>query len=168
MQPGGEAVKAAWGSADLMAQSSVNAALGLVFFMPLARLISKDQMGVYAALVSSVGLFQTVGVFGLNFAAARFVPKLLGEDKGREGGAAALRIVQLTALFSFAAFLAYYAFADSLSLFLVKSAMWGRIFRLGAWVVFVGGLSLVSDALMQGSRSSGGCAREPPFLLSTA
>jgi len=150
VQPGVEAVKAARGSIDLMAQSSVNAALGLVFFMILARLISKEEMGVYAALIASIGLFQTFGVFGLNFAAARFVPKLVGENKTPEVGAAALRIVELTAFFSLAASLVYYFLSPHLSLFLTKSSIHSGMFQLASFVVFTGGVAAVSDALMQG------------------
>jgi O-antigen/teichoic acid export membrane protein len=57
-------------------QSGLNTALALVLFMTLARVIPRPEMGIYAGLTITYGLFQTVGAMGLNVAAAHFIPRL--------------------------------------------------------------------------------------------
>jgi len=55
--PDSVAVKTARGSVELIAQGMANIFLGPIFFIVLARMITKEEMGVYAVLTMSYSLF---------------------------------------------------------------------------------------------------------------
>ena len=135
---------------SLMIQSALNSALGLIFFILLARLITKSEMGVYAALMSTYGVFVVVGTFGLTGAAARFIPKLVAEGSSGKASSAAITIIKISILSSLIASAFYLVFAPHFSLVFTKSAVYADLFRLASIVVVTQSLSFVVDGLMQG------------------
>jgi O-antigen/teichoic acid export membrane protein len=150
LEPSADVLKTARGSVSLMVQSALNSALGLIFFVLLARLITKTEMGVYAALISTYGVFVVVGTFGLTGAAARFIPKLTAEGSPGKASSAAMTIVKIGVLSSLAASVVYLVLAPYFSLVFAKSIVYADLFRLASIVVVTQALSSFVDGLMQG------------------
>jgi len=65
----------------LMANSGVNAVLGLVFWVVVARLYSVEEVGLGSALISAGILLSFIGTLGLGFGIIRFLPS--SNDKAR-------------------------------------------------------------------------------------
>ena len=113
-----EAARTVGGSVALAFQSAVNSVLGLVFFIFLARLISQAEMGIYASLLLAMALFQTVGPLGLPVAAARFIPKSMGEGRNDQVSIYVTSIVVVSFVSGIALSVALSFLSTSLSLFL--------------------------------------------------
>lgn len=145
-----EVVRTVRGSVTLGLQSSANTVLGMVFFVILARLISVEEMGVYAALTFAYGFLGVVGSFGLQIAGARFVPKLLAENKKDEAAAAAKRIVVLGSFASLAVTAVAYLSAPALSSHLAKSLDYVPLFQMNSLVVLTTVTAAIIDGLLLG------------------
>ena len=145
-----EAVRTAVGSAGLVVQGAVNSVLGLVFFIFLARFVSPVEMGVYASLLLATALFQTVGPLGLPVAAARFIPKSIGERRNDQVSIFATNIVIVSFVSATAFAVALCYLATPLSLFLTKSARYDNVFELASVAVFFNIPVANLDAIMQG------------------
>jgi len=143
-------LKTAKGSLGFILQNSINSLLGLGFFIILARMISKDEMGIYAGLAVTYALFQTSGLTGLSATAARFVSKHLAEGDFITASASAKRILQLGAIFSIMASIVYYIISPYLSLIIAKSFNYTSLFKITSLTIFTSSFSLVIDGLMQG------------------
>ncbi len=152
MKSSSDSIIAFKGSIQLAGQYIINTVMALVFFIFLARLVSKAEMGVYAALIFSYMLFQTVGTLGLNVAAAHFVPKFFAEDKHKIASGAAKSIIFFSFSSSLLLGLAYFFLSPFLSFTLTKTYEYANLFRLTSLVVFFVSLSVVMDGLMQGVR----------------
>ena len=131
-----EAARTVGGSVALAFQSAVNSVLGLVFFIFLARLISQAEMGIYASLLLAMALFQTVGQLGLPVAAARFIPKSIGEGRNDHVSIYVTSIIVVSFVSAIALSVALCFLATSLSLFLTKCAEYGDVFALASVAVF--------------------------------
>jgi len=143
------------GTISLGLQGSINTAMGLLFFVILARLITKEEMGVYATILFTSGAFMAAGALGLNVAAARFVPKLLAEGKGREASGVAKRILQVALVAAAAAGLGHYALAPYFSEFLTKSPSNADLFRLMSLVAAAALIASASEGLVMGLQEFG-------------
>ena len=152
MKPSVETIKTVSGSVRLATQYFANSVLGLVFFIFLARLVTKAELGVYAALMLSYGFFQTIGMLGLNVAAAHFVPKLLAEGKQEGASSAARTIILIGISSSIVISLAYFLLAPFLSLALTRAYTYMDLFRATSIAVLSVTFSVVIDGLMQGVR----------------
>jgi len=155
LEPDSSAVKTARGSVELIVQGMANIFLGLIFFIVLARMISKDGMGVYAALTMSYSLFQIIGSLGLNVAAARFVPKFLAEGNRRDASAIARRLIEISVASGIALTLIFYVSAPHLSLGLTKSLEHLQVFQVCSFVVLTVVPMIVLDGLLQGVQEFG-------------
>ncbi|MEM3061164.1 MAG: oligosaccharide flippase family protein, partial [Candidatus Bathyarchaeia archaeon] len=145
-----DSLKTAKGSLGFILQNSINSLLGLGFFMILARVISRDEMGVYAGLMMTYALFQTSGLTGLSVTAARFVSKHLAEGDSSNASASAKRILQLGAIFSIMACIVYFMISPYLSLIVAKSFDYTNLFRITSVSVLACSFSIFIDGLMQG------------------
>jgi len=152
MEPSVDVVKAAKGSLGLLVQGALNSFLALILFMVLARFISKTEMGVYAALLSTYEVFEILGIFGLMDTGARFVSNLFAREGMKKASAAARRIILLGAFSSLAVALGYFALSPYLSSFLLKSYEYTGLFRVASLIVLTYSFSFVVDGLMQGIR----------------
>jgi stage V sporulation protein B len=150
LEVGIDFLRTAKGSLSFILQNSINSLLGLGFFIILARMISKDEMGVYAGLMVTYALFQVSGLTGLSTTAARFVSKHLAEGDLTNASAFAKRILQLGAIFSILACITYYAISPYLSLIIAKSFHYTNLFRITSIMVLIGSFSIFVDGLMQG------------------
>jgi O-antigen/teichoic acid export membrane protein len=145
-----DAVRTAGGSVALAFQSAVNSVLGLVLFIFLARLISQVEMGIYASLLLAMALFQTVGPLGLQVAAARFIPKSIGEGRNDQVSTYVTSIVVVSFVSAIALSVSFSFLSTSLSLFLTKSAEYGNVFALASVAVSFSIPAANLDAVMQG------------------
>jgi len=155
LEPDSAAVKTARGSVELIGQGMANMFLGLLFFIVLARMISKAEMGVYAALNMSYSLFQIIGSLGLNFAAARFVPKFLAEGNRGDASAVARRLIEISVASGIALTFIFYLSAPYLSLGLTKSLDYLEVFQVCSLVVLTVVPMIVLDGLLQGVQEFG-------------
>ena len=155
MEPDSGAVKTARGSVELIAQGMANIFLGLLFFIFLVRMISKPEMGVYAALTMSYSLFQIIGSLGLNVAAARFVPKFLAEGNRRDASAVAGSLIEISIASGIALTFVFYVSAPHLSFFLTKSLEHLQVFQVCSLVVLTVVPMIVLDGLLQGVQEFG-------------
>ncbi len=155
LEPSADVLKTTRGSVSLMAQSALNSALGLVFFILLARLITKPEMGIYTALISTYGVLSVVGVFGLSGAAARFIPELIAEGSSEKASSAAITIIKISVISSIIASAAYFGLAPYFSSIFAKSVIYTDLFRLASIVILTQALSTVVDGLMQGVQEFG-------------
>jgi len=145
-----EAARTVGGSVALAFQSAVNSVLGLVFFIFLARLISQAEMGIYASLLLAMALFQTLGPLGLPVAAARFIPKSMGEGRNDQVSIYVTNIIVVSFVSAIAFSVALCFLSTSLSLFLTKSVEYGNVFALASVAVFFNIPAANLDAVMQG------------------
>jgi succinoglycan exporter len=141
-------VRAVRGSLSFSVQNGVNSLLGTAFFMLLARMITKTDMGVLATLGFTYTLFQTLGFLGLNVAAARYIPKLQAE--GKNGASAAKSIIQLAVASAASMTLIYAILAPQFSLLLAGMGDYKLAFGIASFVVSAGIIGTVVDAVMQG------------------
>jgi len=155
LEPDSGAVKTARGSVELIVQGMANIFLGLLFFIVLARMISKAEMGVYAALTMSYSLFQIIGSLGLNVAAARFVPKFLAEGNRRDASAVARRLIEISVASGIALTFIFYVSAPHLSFGLTRSLEHLEVFQVCSFVVLTVVPMIVLDGLLQGVQEFG-------------
>lgn len=64
--------KAARSTVVLALQSGVNALLGTLLFMYVARVLTKTEMGVYGTVTLILSVTMIIGRLGLDTAASRF------------------------------------------------------------------------------------------------
>ena len=148
-----EAVRTVVGSTVLGSQSIANSILGLVFFIFLARFISQPQMGVYVAVLLAMSLFQIVGLLGLQVAAARFIPKSVGEKRSDQVSRYVSSILIISSVSAIGISVALYFLAGPLSFLLTKSAENSSVFRLASLAVLLSIPAANLDAVMQGLQS---------------
>jgi O-antigen/teichoic acid export membrane protein len=127
----------------------------LVFFIFLARFISQAQMGVYAALLLAMSLFQIVGLLGLQVAAARFIPKSVGEKRSDQVSMYVGSILIVSFVSAIGISVAFYFLAGPLSFLLTKSGQNSSVFRLASLAVLLSIPAANLDAVMQGLQSFG-------------
>jgi O-antigen/teichoic acid export membrane protein len=138
------------GIRSLTVQNLVNSVLGFVFLSMLLRLLSPSDYGLYSAalLVTTIG--SSVAVFGLQFAATRFVA-FMAHDEG-ESRVVSRSIVVLSLVFTSVATVVYLLLSPTLSLYFTKSTNSAWIFAAsGAWL-FSLTMSGIFQALVQGMR----------------
>jgi O-antigen/teichoic acid export membrane protein len=138
------------GIRSLTLQNVVTSVLGFVFLSMLLRLLSPSDYGLYSAalLVTTIG--SSVAVFGLQFAATRFVA-FMAHDEG-ESRVVSRSIVVLSLVFTSVATVVYVLLSPTLSLYFTKSTNSAWIFAAsGAWL-FSLTMSGIFQALVQGMR----------------
>jgi O-antigen/teichoic acid export membrane protein len=145
-----ESARTLIGSVALITQSILNMFLGLVFFMFLARATSQVEIGVYASLLMTVNFFQTIGTLGISVAAARFIPKAIGEGRDDHVFTYVFTVLILSLISSTICSLALYMLSTHVSLLLTKSSRYSGLFALASLSVFVSIPASTLDAVMQG------------------
>ena len=140
----------ATGIRSLTVQNLVNSVLGFVFLTMLLRLLSPSDYGLYSAalLVTTIG--SSVAVFGLQFAATRFVA-FMAHDEG-ESRIVSRSIVVLSLVFTSVATVVYVLLSPALSLYFTKSTNDGWIFAASGGWLFAITMSGIFQGLVQGMR----------------
>ena len=80
-ESGSVAAKVAVGSMYLTLRNILSTAIGALGYALLARMISREEMGVIAGLTFLVSLIQLASDFGLNSSLAKFVSELKGRNE---------------------------------------------------------------------------------------
>ncbi len=144
------AINIATGIRSLTVQNLVNGVLGFVFLTMLLRLLSPADYGLYSAalLVTTIG--SSVAVFGLQFAATRFVA-FMAHDEG-ESRVVSRSIVVLSLVFTSVATVVYVLLSPALSLYFTKSTGDGWIFAASGGWLFSITMSGIFQGLVQGMK----------------
>jgi stage V sporulation protein B len=138
------------GIRSLTVQNLVNGVLGFVFLTMLLRLLSPSEYGLYSAalLVTTIG--SSVAVFGLQFAATRFVAFMAHDEGGSR--VVSRSIVVLSLVFTSVATVVYLLLSPALSLYFTKSTDSDWIFAAsGAWLFSIT-MSGIFQGLVQGMK----------------
>jgi O-antigen/teichoic acid export membrane protein len=138
------------GIRSLTIQNMVNSILGFAFLSMLLRLLSPSDYGLYSAalLVTTIG--SSVAVFGLQFAATRFVA-FMAHDEG-ESRFVSRAIVILSLVFASAATVVYVVLSPALSMYFTKSTADAWVFAAsGAWLFSIT-ISGIFQGLVQGMK----------------
>ena len=140
----------ATGIRSLTVQNLVNSVLGFVFLTMLLRLLSPEDYGLYSAalLVTTIG--SSVAVFGLQFAATRFVA-FMAHDEG-ESRVVSRSIVVLSLVFTSVATVVYVLLSPALSFYFTKSTEDGWIFAASGGWLFAITMSGIFQGLVQGMK----------------
>ena len=142
--------RTARGAGFLAAQSAIGVIIGTVLYIYQTRALTKEEMGVYAAVFLVQNSATVLGTLGFDFAASRFIPFL----KGR-GDSSGLKFFTKWVLFlsmaSASAFgLAYFFLAPTFSVLMLGSDSYAYVFQLDSLVVFLGIMGLVLMGHVQG------------------
>jgi O-antigen/teichoic acid export membrane protein len=138
------------GIRSLTVQNLVNSVLGFVFLTMLLRLLSPSDYGLYSAalLVTTIG--SSVAVFGLQYAATRFVAFMAHDEGGSRY--VSRSIVVLSLIFTSAATVVFVVLSPELSFYFTKSTDSAWVFAAsGAWL-FSLTLSGIFQGLVQGMK----------------
>ncbi len=139
------------GIGSLSVQSILNVVLGFVLLTTLLRFLPSLDYGAYSSLAITVGIANAIAVFGLNYAPARFLAAQ-AEKNADAGWNAARASFSLAIGQSAVAAIVIAIGAPFLSLYFMKDVSWSWVYLLGAFWVFTSSLSLVAQAIIQGTR----------------
>ncbi len=142
--------RTARGAGLLSVQNVIGAFIGTLLFIYQTRVLTKEEMGVYAAVLLVQNIATVLGALGFDSAAARFIPFLSGK-----GDAQGLRrfsrwVLLLSIVSSSASGLIYYLLSPLFSLVMLGSSSYTSIFQLDSLVVFLGIFSAVLSGYIQG------------------
>ncbi|HVC27806.1 MAG TPA: flippase [Nitrososphaerales archaeon] len=138
------------GIRSLTIQNVVNGVLGFVFLTMLLRLLSPTDYGLYSAALLVTTLGSSVAVFGLQFAATRFVA-FMAHDEG-ESRVVSRSIVILSLVFTSVATVVYIALAPALAEYFTRGESSEWIFAAsGAWLFSIT-MSGIFQGLVQGMK----------------
>jgi stage V sporulation protein B len=140
----------ATGIRSLTVQNVVNTVLGFVFLTMLLRLLSPAEYGLYSAALLVTTFASSIAVFGLQFAATRFVA-FMAHDEG-ETRVVSRSIVILSLVFTSVATVVYVLLSPAISLYFTKSTNDGWIFAASGGWLFSITMSGIFQGLVQGMR----------------
>jgi O-antigen/teichoic acid export membrane protein len=134
----------------LTIQNIVNGVLGFVFLTMMLRLLSPSDYGLYSAALLVTTLGSSVAVFGLQFAATRFVA-YMAHDQG-ESRVVSRSIVILSLVFTSVATVVYVVLSPALAEYFTRSESSEWIFAAsGAWLFSIT-MSGIFQGLVQGMK----------------
>jgi len=133
-------------------QGVLNTTLGAVLFMYMARVLTKEELGIYAAINILIAVAPWIALIAMDVAMARFIPKLLGERKSSMASATAKRILIITISCSLLLTFFLLVISPILSNYMLGSARYTWFFQLASIIVFASAVSTLFDSLLQGLR----------------
>ncbi len=148
--------RVARGVTYLFIQGLVNAVIGLIYFVVLARILSQEEMGVFALLFFILSIPQVFGLFSLPSAAVKFMSKYIAKGDYDNTRAVVKRVLQISILMAVVSFLVLFIPADWLSIQLFSKPDYALHLRLvalssafnllyNAVIGFLQGLQKMSD-----------------------
>jgi stage V sporulation protein B len=138
------------GIRSLTIQNVVNGVLGFVFLTMMLRLLSPTDYGLYSAALLVTTLGSSVAVFGLQFAATRFVA-FMAHDEG-ESRVVSRSIVVLSLVFTSVATVVYVVLSPTIAEYFTRSESSEWIFAAsGAWLFSIT-MSGIFQGLVQGMK----------------
>jgi O-antigen/teichoic acid export membrane protein len=138
------------GIRSLTVQNLVNSVLGFVFLTMLLRLLSPSDYGLYSAALMVTTIGSSIAIFGLQYAATRFVAFMAHDEGGSRF--VSRSIVVLSLIFTSAATVVFVVLSPALSLYFTKSTSSAWVFAAsGAWLFSVT-ISGIFQGLVQGMK----------------
>ena len=141
---------AARGTRDITAQSALNALLGAGLFMFLARILTKEELGLFNSLMLIITLGSIVGALGLDKALGRYIPYFKGKGSAYGSRLAVRRIATLALISSGLSTLAFFMLAPTLSGLLFGSERYVFLVQVSVLTVFPAALSFVAIGFLMG------------------
>ena len=142
--------RAARGSGILAAQSVLNALLGTGLFMYIARILTKEEMGVYGSVNLTYSLAVMIGILGLDYAASRFIPNFIGKGEFVCASLVTKRILVLSSISALVISIAYFISSGSLSEVMLGTKQFTPVFQVASFLVLSSILSSMFSAFIQG------------------
>jgi O-antigen/teichoic acid export membrane protein len=132
----GDGARVARGATYMFLQGMISNVIGVVFIAILARLISQEEMGVYAMLTFVLTAVQALGVFALPSASAKYIAKYTAEKSPEKARSVITRVLQISFVAAIMIFILIYVAADWLSTIVFGTSEWTQLFQISAFVSF--------------------------------
>ncbi|MFQ5710919.1 MAG: oligosaccharide flippase family protein [Candidatus Geothermarchaeales archaeon] len=143
-------IRTARGTGVLAVQSVANAILGALFFMFMARILTKAEMGVYGAVTLAYTVAVIAGSLGMDYAASRFIPYLHGRGEYDNAKLAAKHIILLSSSSAGLLTLFYFILSQPFSDSMLGSPAYASVFQIAALLVLASILGFTARGFMQG------------------
>jgi len=136
--------------------SSISAtAIGLIYFLVVARTLTQEDMGVYALLTITLAGIQTLGMFALPSASVKYIAQYLAEENRDKARSVVARVFQLSLATSAVALVLIFVSAEWLSLIISGTVANTLLFRLLAFISFFAILYSQMNGFLQGLQKMG-------------
>ena len=122
--------RVARGATYLFIQGFSSSTVSLIYFVVLARVLSNEEMGVYALLTFTLNLILVLGNFALPSATVKYVAQYLAEGRPDKAKSVIARILQIFLLTSVVVFSVLFFPAELLSKFMFGTFAYASLFRL--------------------------------------
>ncbi|MFH1328019.1 MAG: oligosaccharide flippase family protein [Candidatus Bathyarchaeota archaeon] len=142
--------RAASGASILSMQSFINTLLGALFFMYMVRVLTKEDMGIYGAVTLVISIAAIVGILGLNYAAARYLPHFSGKNEPQNTRLTAKYIVICVSISASSLALIYFILSNDFSKIMLGTGAYTYIFQAAVLLVFIKIYGLVFTGFLQG------------------
>lgn len=146
----GNMITVAKGTRDITLQSFVNALLGTILFMLMARMLSQEEMGVYGALNLTITIGIMSGILGLDFAATRYVPYFQGRNEIAKVRITSKKIVSISLVSSAAATLTFYLLSQVLSKYMFGTEAYTSLIQITSLTIFPTIVGFIMLGFLQG------------------
>ena len=146
----GPTTRVARGATYMFIQGFANAAIGLIYFVVLARILSQEEMGVFALLFFILSLPQVFGLFSLPSAAIKYIPQYLTEGNYDKAKSVVIRVLQISLLASIVSFLLLFVPAEWLSVQLFNKPNYALHLRIVALSSVFNIIYIVVAGFLQG------------------
>jgi len=142
--------RVARGATYLFIQGFSSAAVSLIYFVFLARMLSSVEMGVYALLSFTLNLVPVLGAFALPSATAKYLPQYLASGDFEKARSLVKSLLEVWLVSSLLAFILLFFPAESLSKFMFGGSDYSVFFRLLAFCAIFTILHLFMIGCLQG------------------
>lgn len=142
--------KAAGGTSILSGQSAINTLLGALFFMYMARALTKEELGVYSAVTLAYSIATVLGSIGLNYAASRYIPYHLGQNDLKNTSLASKYILLFSSLATLTLASIFLLFSTDLSKIMLGTETYALFFQIASILVLLSVMGMVFTGFLQG------------------
>jgi len=122
--------RVARGATYLFVQGFATAVISLVYFIVLAHILPKEELGVYALLSFIVTLPQVFGTLAFPSAAVKYIAQYLGEDNKEKAKSVIARVLQICVLSSVVALIVLVVQAELLSTLIFGNANYAQLLQI--------------------------------------
>jgi O-antigen/teichoic acid export membrane protein len=128
----------------------INTLLGTFLFMLIARILTKEEMGIYSALYLTVSIGFMIALLGLDQAMVRYLAYFEGRNKHYEATFSVKRILYLSILTSVIITTIYYFIAPILSQIMFKEVKYTLLIQLTALTIIPTVFGTIALSFIQG------------------
>jgi len=140
--------RVARGATYLFVQGLVCNVIGVVYFVILVRLLTPEEMGVYAVLTFLLALVQALGTLALPSAAVKYIAQYMAQGRLMEAKSVVARVLQISILASALLSALLFASAGPLSILLSGTSVY--VFQALAFAAFFTILQIQVGSFLQG------------------